>query len=126
VSRTNHHRRNYKRWNIVGMQIDHYRGVFFREYRNGMETYDLRFYAGCRRTPQPVHRVLDFHGRYPWRFHYGSDGVAKSYADIAEGELRAAVRIYTGEALKLLRAGEDLDELLEPDLKPRSIEYELW
>lgn len=133
MSRTNHHRRNVKRWNIVRRKADYprpwspYPGVIVEcDESVGMETWDLRFYAGCRRTPQPVHRVLDFHGRYPSRFYYGADGVAKSYAGIRESELRMQVRLYTAQARELWNAGGDVDGLREPDVRPRSIEYDLW
>lgn len=146
MSRTNHHRRNCKRWNLAeteyvwGWKTEprKLRRRVYRVYAEprewvrteeqrpiGIETWDLRFYAGCRRTPQVVHRVLDFHGRYPWRFHHGP-GNAKPCADKWESKLRADARRYVEEARATHNAGEDVDELYEPDLRPRSIEYDLW
>lgn len=129
MSRTNHHRR-YKRWNIIEPYFDWIpRGSRFGEieYHNGgMELYDLRFYAGSRRQPQRVHRVLDFYGLHPWRIHYGRDGVAKSYADIREGQFRSASRRYVDEARAVWNAGGDVDEVREPDRRPYRITYDLW
>ena len=103
------------------------RGEYYVEREPyGMQLWDLRFYAGCQRQPQVIHRVLDFHDRHPWRFHYGQDGTAKSYADLHEGEFRTAVRQYVNECRRLYNAGEDVDDAREPSPRPRSIEYDLW
>lgn len=147
MSRTNHHRRSYKRWNITETE---YRWGWKMEPRKlrrrvyqfaveprawirteeqwqvGMETWDLRFYAGCRRTPQAVHRVLYFGTAYPWRFHHGTGGTARSCADIAEGAFRGATHRYERLARAVWNAGGDVDGLTEPDLRPRSIEWDLW
>lgn len=127
MSRTNHHRR-YKRWNITRDRVTlRWNGALeIDSAREGMEVYDLRFYAGCRRTPQAVHRVLDFHGRYPWRILYGAYGVAKSYADIREGQFRAATRTYVQLVSFTWNAGGDVEEIGEPDRRPRTIDYDLW
>lgn len=148
MSRTNHHRRNYKRWNMTETEYTwgwkterrkvgrrrHYdciveprEWICTEEVRQvGMETWDLRFYAGCRRRPQMVHRALDFYDRYPWRFHHGTGGTARSYADTREGQFRTAVRRYVHEARAVWNAGGEVDGLREPDRRPRSIEYDLW
>lgn len=131
MSRTNHHRRNYKRWNIEEPYFNYLR---FRNpetwetefHKVGMETWDLRFYAGCRRRPQVIHRVLDFGTAYPWRFHHGTGGTARICADIAEGRFRADTRRYTGLARAVWNAGGELDGLDEPARRPRSIEWDLW
>jgi len=133
MSRTNHHQRNYKRWNITRRKADYprawsrYPGAIV-EYDEpvGMETWDLRFYTGCRRTPQVIHRVLDFHSRYPWKFHYGSGGIEDSYASQREAEFRSETRLYVDAARRTYNAGGDVEELMEPDPRPRSIEYLLW
>jgi hypothetical protein len=132
MSRTNHHRR-YDWWNMKepdvywGKPWSAYEGQIFVEERTiGMEVWDLRFYAGCRRTPQVIHRVLDFHDLYPVRIHYGRDGVAKSYGDIREGQFRTATRRYVDEARMTYNAGGDVDEICEPDKRPRSIDWDLW
>lgn len=132
MSRTNHHRRSYDRWNLIEVEVYYgkrwtpYRGQFFEEDRRvGMETWDLRFYAGCRRTPEVVHRELHFHGRYPWRFHHGP-GNAGPAAAKQEAKFRADARRYTDEARGVWNAGGDVDELREPDRRPWSIEWDLW
>jgi hypothetical protein len=127
MSRTNHHRR-YNRWNITRRKTHYprtwnrYPGVIV-EYDEpvGMEVYDLRFYAGCRRRPQLIHRVLDTYGLYTWRMHHGRDGVAKSYADIREGQFRSSTRAYERLARAVWNAGGEVDEIGEPERRPRSI-----
>lgn len=148
MSRTNHHQRNYKRWNITGIEVrwgwkterrkvkrryydfiaEPSEWVATEETRHlGMELSDLRFYAGCRRQPELIHKRLEFYGRYPWRFHHGP-GVAKPSADKWEGKLRGSVRQYVDEARDLYNAGDDwaIEDLVEPDLRPRSIEWDIW
>lgn len=132
MSRTNHHRR-YNRWNMNrtelswGPSYGPYRGQLTEdETKVGMEVWDLRFYAGCRRRPQVIHRVFDSHGLYTWRMFYGRDGVAKSYGDIREGQFRTASRRYVQAARAAWNAGEDVDEINEPDKRPRSIDCDLW
>lgn len=147
MSRTNHHRRNPKRWNITEVEyrwgwkteprklkrrvyrfaVEPREWIRTEEQRQiGMETWDLRFYAGCRRRPQLIHRVLDFGTWYPWRFHHGTGGTARSYADIREGQFRSAVRAYERLARAVWNAGGDVDEIGEPEQRPRSIDYDLW
>ena len=140
MSRTNHHQRNYKKWNLVGERVRVSNGwnrdddgnrvprgvIYTEDWPHGMEVWDLRFFAGCRRRPQLIHRVLDFHGRYPARFHYGTGGTARSYADMREAEFRTFGRHYENECRLVYNAGGDVDEITEPDLRPRSIEYDLW
>lgn len=131
MSRTNHHRRNPKRWNITEPCFAYLRYRVLditrvEEREVGIETYDLRFYAGCRRRPQAIHRVLYFGTAYPWRFHHGTGGTARSYADIRESQFRTASRRYVDEARDVWNAGGDVDEVREPDRRPRSIDYDLW
>lgn len=127
MSRTNHHRR-YDRWNIMEDRVTiNWNGdLEIETTHEGMETWDLRFYAGCRRRPQLIHRVLDFHGLHPWRIHYGRDGTAKSYADIREGQFRTAERQYLEAARAAWNAGEDVEEINELDSRPQFIAYDLW
>lgn len=129
MSRTNHHRR-YRRWNIEEPYFAywHHRDAKWEweTHTTGMQIWDLRFYAGCRRRPQVIHRVLDFQGFYPVRILYGRHGVAKSYGDIREGQFRTATRRYVGEARAVWNAGSDVDEVREPDSRPRSIDWDLW
>lgn len=129
MSRTNHHRR-YGRWNIEEPYFVYWHArnaEWTLEYhKTGMEVWGLRFYAGCRRRPALVHRVLDTYGLYAWRMHHGRDGVAKSYGDIREGQFRTATRRYVEEARAVWNAGGDVDEINEPDKRPRSIDWDLW
>jgi hypothetical protein len=147
VSRTNHHRRNYKLWNITETEyhwgwkreprkikrhvyqfaVEPREWIRTEEQRQvGMETWDLRFYAGCRRRPQVIHRVLDFGTAYPWRFHHGTGGTARICADIHERQFRTDTRRYVDQARAVWNAGGDVDEVREPGDRPRSIEWDLW
>jgi hypothetical protein len=81
--------------------------------------YDLRYYAGCKRVPQLLaHRTPDWGG---WPYTWGHGGLRgwRSWSNQFEGGLRTAARQYTRDAAKLHRAGEDLDELLEPEGRHR-------
>lgn len=147
MSRTNHHRRNPGRWNMTATEYvwgwkteprtlrrrvyqlaaEPREWVRTEEQREvGIETWDLRFYAGCRRRPQVVHRALNFHTPYPWRFHHGTGGTARSYADIHERQFRMDARRYAELARAVWNAGGEVDEVREPGRRPRSIEWDLW
>jgi len=132
MSRTNHHR-DYHRWNFTTREIYYNKPwtpwageLTFEDRAVGMETWDLRFYAGCRRTPQVIHRLLDFRGQYPIRIHYGRRGRAKGYADHWEAKFRGDTRRYEDECRAAYNAGYDVDDVLEPNHRPRSIEWDLW
>lgn len=122
MSRSLHHVR-YNHWNIKRTVLD-YRGrigfrVEFGEYEDtlGVELYDLRFYAGCKRVPQTVHRIrFDYQYVRTWGH---ANGVAHSYAKEMAGMHRAAVRAYGRDIIKAYRSGGDLDEYTEPEGRTR-------
>lgn len=146
MSRTNHHQ-TYGHWNLVDVYYHwgwktetykikrrvHRRVAEPREWilealdsQRGNETWDLRFYAGCKGIPQVIRRTMDTYGSYAWRFHHGRNGVAKTAADKWEAKFRGDTRRYEDECRTAYNAGYDVDDVLEPGNRPRSIEYDLW
>lgn len=122
MSRSLNHVR-YKHWNIKRPRVATvYRygigaGLFYEEETMGAELYDLRFYAGCKRVPQTVHRVrYDYSYTRTWGH---ANGVARSYAKEQAGMHRAAVRAYGRDIVKAYRSGGDLDEYTEPEGRTR-------
>lgn len=147
MSRTNHHR-PYVRWNIVeveylwgwktepkGSRPCTWRGSLRLttpwewvrepyEHQIGVETWDLRFYAGCKRRPQLIHKSVRIYGHC--NRILVAQGVAASASVMWERSYRRQERDYTHEARGVHNAGGDVDELHEPDKKPRSITWDLW
>lgn len=139
MSRTNHHT-NYRRANLAethwqvssgwdrgpDAQRIPYSTLYPRRVQVGNETWDLRFYAGCRRIPELVHIVVDNRGAYCSKL-WLEPGLAKSAAKLARGVKRARDRDYAVLARKTWRAGEDVHELLEPEGRNRhSADWDLW
>lgn len=139
MSRTLHHVR-YNRWNVK--ELDPYWGYSDDQYEKvgngrrmrrlkpgatpgwvpymhavGVELYDLRFYAGCQRVPQQVHRRRDYYSYV--RIWGHANGVARSYAKEAAGSHRASVRAYGRDIVKAYRCGGDLEEYVEPEGRTR-------
>lgn len=137
MSRTARHT-PYDRWNI---RATHIRPAYWwrrnerliadglaeEEEILGNVVYDLRYYAGCKRTPQKLaHRTPDW-GGWPYSWGHGGWRSWHEWANLLEGKIRAAAHGYTREAAKVHRAGGDVDELPEPDGRTRhSARYEAW
>lgn len=79
----------------------------------GLILYDLRFYAGCKRVPKKIRRVVTDDN---WLGHGGSDavqGIAREFWNRQRNE----ERLYVLNTRKAAR--EDLEEILEPDSRTR-------
>jgi len=122
LSRTMHHVA-WKHWNLkrptvyVYAMYSPYNGLEDGDETVGHELYDLRFYAGCRRTPQLVHLVRRYTGYSDTWGHAG--GVAKGYGRKHRRRTRNEERTYGRDVLKAHRAGEDADDYLEPEGRTR-------
>lgn len=99
------------RWGIGGVGLD------YEDETVGVELYDLRFYAGCQRVPQHVHRTRYYYSYVRTWGH--ANGVARSYAKEMTGMHRAAVRAYGRDVVKAYRSGGDLDDYAEPEGRTR-------
>lgn len=143
MSRTAHHIRR-QHWNVhkieyfwewetepvrVGKRTYQFvkkpRNLIFKEesWEVGHELYDLRFYAGCKRVPQRIRRVITPNN---WLGHGGGSRV-QMYMDEYWGGHRAAGRIYGREVRKAHRAGEFYEDILEPEGRHRhSAIYDAW
>lgn len=131
MSRTLHHVR-YKHWNVkVPRLTTVYRwgiggvGLDYEDEVIGVELYDLRFYAGCKRQPQLVHRSREECSYVRTWGHAGgaAHGIAKEIA----GAKRAEWRDYALDVTKAHRAGSDLEGLLEPEGRTRhQALWEAW
>lgn len=122
MSRSLNHVR-YKHWNIRHTVVyavgswSTWAGLNEDEETDGVELYDLRFYAGCKRVPQVVHRIrYDYSYTRTWGH---ANGVARSYAKEQTGMHRAAVRAYGRDIVKAYRSGGDLDDYVEPEGRTR-------
>ena len=147
MSRTVHHVR-YDHWNIKEpdycwvplwrlaegreFHLHHKRGgrdwvLVEQEQTVGNVLWDLRFYAGCKRVPAKlVHRTPCWAG---WPYSWGHAGTSAigGWANQIEGGLRADARDYAREAVKVHRAGGEVEELPEPDGRTRhSALWEAW
>lgn len=113
MSRTAHHT-PLKRWN----QREHHESVtgdWSYDWPTGNTITDLRFYAGCKRTPQRIRREVACVG-YP----VGHGGKATQVrAREIEGGFRAGLRAFAAGAAKTYRADGHVGDLLEPDARTR-------
>lgn len=135
MSRTNHHisfsrgnRRAKELYFLNFWSPGYNRGELIENwFAYGNETWDLRFYAGCRRVPQVIHKVVDTHGSgyYCYRL-WLEPGIVKRYAKLRQREFRAQERQYTRRARALWNAGEDVDELTELNDRPHDIWWDVW
>lgn len=122
MSRTAHHVR-WKHWNVKRTVSDWEKpwtgrfGVIRYEETLGNVLNDLRFYAGCKGTPQPV-TFQRWYYRYSQAWGHNG-GVAKNYANKHRSQTRAEERAYAREILKAHRSDGDLDEALEPEGRTR-------
>jgi hypothetical protein len=144
VSRTNN-TTPYTRWNIDeyyvwwGYETEPYRitnktyhrvcGPWVGRWETsqaGTELWDLRFYAGCKREPQVIHRVLMLKATYGSRIFAGP-GIAAEYARHRRNRVRTEEREYNDAVRALWNAGEDVDDLLEPaDSRHGAILWDIW
>lgn len=135
MSRTNHHV-SYNRANRRARELyflnfwnpGYNRGELLENwFAYGNETWDLRFYAGCKRVPQVVHKVIDTRGSgYYCHRLWLESGIVKVYGKIRQREFRASERRYADLARLTWNAGEDVEELLEPSTKTRDIWWDVW
>lgn len=123
MSRTMHHV-TWKHWNVKATKlITVYRwgigrvGLAYEDETLGNELHDLRFYAGCKRTPQPIHLIRWYTDYCTTWGHAG--GLAKGYARKHRRRTRNEERAYGRDILKAYRAGEDPDEYTEPEGRTR-------
>lgn len=127
MSRTMHHV-PWDRWNIKTVEVvERYRlssnghhlvgnGLDFEEHTVGHELYDLRFPAGCKRQPQKIHRIrYDYSYWRTWGHHHA----VSEWAKIRHRKKRAEEREFAGNVIKLARAGQPVDDLLEPEGRTR-------
>ncbi len=124
MSRTVHHVR-HDHWNVMGPVLHYWCGQ--DEHPVGNVIWDLRFPAGCRRVPvKLVHRTPCWAG-WPYSWGHAGTSAIRQWANQIEGGLRAQARDYTREAVKVHRAGGELDELAQPDGRTRhSALWEAW
>lgn len=95
-------------------------------YQTGNELWGLRFYAGCKRRPQLIHRSFDTRGKYCYRLFAGQ-GIAWGYANHRRRVVRAEEREFTNLVRQVHRAGGDLDDVLEPaDSRHGAILWDIW
>lgn len=122
MSRTNNTTR-YDHWNIKKARSWSWDPDEW--YRVGTELYDLRFYAGCKRQPQLVHREIVTYG---WASKITlRPRIAARCARKRRNGVRTAEREYNDVARKLWNGGEDVDDLLEPaDSRHGAILWDIW
>jgi hypothetical protein len=122
LSRTAHHKR-WKHWNVKKPVVcfygswSAYHGLSDEEETIGNVQYDLRFYAGCKRTPKKISIVHWYHNYAMTWGHYG--GAAKGIAHEQRCLTRGEERAYGQDVKKLHRAGEVFDDILEPEGRTR-------
>jgi hypothetical protein len=116
----------YDHWNIPSTRTRTFRGLYWQGDRMiGNEMYDLRFYAGCKRQPQTVHKIVIADG-WDSKIHLGPR-IAASYALRWRNRVRSAEREYNHTVRGLWNAGEDVDDLLEPaDSRHGAILWDIW
>lgn len=122
----------YEHWNIRQVTVSYgppwgpyYGERFVDSHGVGNEMYDLRFYAGCKRQPQVVHREVRTYG-WANKIHLGPR-IAAGYASHRRNVVRTAEREYNDAAAKLWNAGEDVDDLLEPaDSRHGAVLWDIW
>lgn len=114
----------WKRWNIKKARSWSWDPDEW--YQTGNELWDLRFYAGCKRQPQLIHRSFDTRGKYCSKIHLGPR-IAASYALSRRNKTRTTEREYTEAARKLWNAGEDVDDLRDPiESQHGAILWDIW
>ncbi len=124
MSRTVHHVR-YDHWNVKGRAWHYWRGE--DEYPVGNVIWDLRFYAGCKRVPARLRHATPCWDGWPYSWGHGGITAIREWANQIEGGLRAAARDYGRDAVKVHRAGGDLEGLAQPDGRTRhSALWEAW
>jgi hypothetical protein len=135
MSRTNHHisfsrgnRRARELYYLKFWSPGYNRGELLENwFAYGNETWDLRFYAGCKRVPQVIHRVVDTRGTgYYCHRLWLEPGLVKRYGKIREREFRAQTRRYVNETRLTWNAGGDVEEITEPDVKTGDIWWRVW
>lgn len=117
----------YEHWNITATRNRRTYGGYFGqdEYGIGNEMYDLRFFAGCRRIPQVIHREIMTYG-WDSKIHLGPR-IAASHALHRRNWVRTAEHEYNHTARRFWNAGEDVDDLLEPaDSRHGAILWDIW
>ena len=107
------------RWNQREHHVSPYTGTYdyddrWASWPTGNVIVDLRFFAGCKRTPQRVRREVARVG-----YSFGCSEAVQSRAREIEGGIRARLRAFAAEVAKTSRAGGDVGELLEPDARTR-------
>ena len=123
----------WRHWNIKQIRMFYgapwspYRGEFFIDISGiGNEMYDLRFYAGCKRQPQVVHKSFNTRGRYCSKIYLGPR-IAASYANQRRRRTRASEREYEILTRDLWNAGDEVDDLIDPrDSRHGAILWDIW
>lgn len=127
MSRTAHHVRR-QHWNVKAFEQERWRVPWEKDFRFsldevGLILYDLRFYAGCKRTPQKIRKVVTDDN---WLGHGGASAVQHIAREFRSRQ-RNEERLYARNVRKMARAGGDLEEAPEPDGRTRhSAIWDAW
>lgn len=127
MSRTMHHV-PWAHWNVkVTEVVERYRlssngrrlignGLDIEEHTVGHELYDLRFFAGCKRQPQRVRHARRYDS---YALTWGHHHAVSEWAKIRHRRKRAEERAFAADVVKRARAGQSVDDLLEPEGRTR-------